>query len=295
MSDYVGRGNALIGHPGLPLISTPRTQNSENETETLTSKVKFGRELERVLCRIPVFQALAQQYSKEAIRLCARKMTNERKCKSEQLFHAGETITKCYIVLKGSVKLLGEDRVLSTGTCLGDEGLMTTVRWLHTCVVEDNCHVAQLLRSDFQTILELLEERRNMEVVGMVRLAPAFCRLQGQSLERLVLAFKSKEFHREEYVYHAGESSNDLFFIKSGQFCLIQSLTAPSGKILYRETEVSPGDCVGESDLIAGKLRTQSCVCKSERGVVLVLDKRVRIQVELLEVLQGQQEYEEEH
>jgi hypothetical protein len=92
-----------------------------------------------------------------------------------------------------------------------------------------------------------------------------------------------------DYLFHTGDKSDEIFIIKQGKFSLLQAFSTqqPTGsprKVLRRRIEVAvigAGACLGEQEALEGRLRVYSCVCRTEIGVVWVIEKLVRSLSEL--------------
>lgn len=280
-----------IPAPGLPLISTPHSHHNSTTPVSLSLPAPHcPTELQPVLTllsSIPSFQALARSYSSAILTLFAAQMRPEHLNISDYLFHTDEIITKCYIVLKGAIKLQGTNQSVRAGGCLGDQGLLATAKWTDTAVVSEECDLIVLLKSDFEEVVNALKARENVDLSEILRLFPTFRELS--TLQRLAKAIITREYRRGQYVFHTGDKSDQIFIIKQGKFSLLQAFSTqqPPGsprKVLRRRIEVAvigAGACLGEQEALEGRHRVYSCVCRTEIGIVWVIEKLVRSLSEL--------------
>lgn len=280
--------------PSLPLLSSPHSHLSTASPDSLLSALRTPHSsrsprelqlLQDLLASLPFSQSFTR--SSEILALCAANIRVEYIDKSEFLFHTGEISAKCYVVLKGAVKLQEAKESVTVGGCLGGQDLVGTAWWPDTAVTEEDCELAVLRKKDIKGVVEALEARKKADFVDILRLIPAFDGLRTRTLRTLASALETREYHRGQYVFRSGDISNEIFIVKEGKFRLTQSFapspTLPaspfSSKVLRRRAEVATlgaGSCLGSIEALQGKRRLQNCECKSEIGVMLVLGKRVR-------------------
>ena len=279
--------------PSLPLLSSPRSHLNPALLSVLRTPLSSrGPEEQQLLldllASLPCFQSFAR--SSAMLTSCAARLRLENIRKSEFIFHSGEVIAKCYIVLKGAIRLVEANESVAVGGCLGGQGLLGSALWPDTAVTEEDCELAVLQKKDIQ---EAVETRKVADLVEILRPIPAFNCLRSRTLRALASALTTRQYRRGQYLFRWGDISDEIYIITEGTFSLSQPFSPPPAlptpsftKVLRRRTEVAivgAGTCLGCTETLEGRRRLQSCGCKSELGTVLVLGKRVRSLSELLE------------
>lgn len=277
MSNAMNIGR-YVPAPGLPLISTPHSRHTSTTPNSLSLPTPHcptePQSLLTLLSSIPSFQALTHSYSSSILPLLAAQMKPEHLNTSDFLFHIGEKITKCYIVLKGAIKLQGTSQLIKVGGCIGDQGLLDTVKWTDTAIALERCDLAVLLKTDFQEVVNAVKTQGNVDLIEILRLFPAFREIR--TLQRIARTVITREYRRGQYVFHPGDQSNEIFLVKQGKFSLLQGFSAqqvPNSphKILRRRVEVA---LIGAGGCLEGQ-RVYSCVCRTDIGVLWVIERLV--------------------
>lgn len=93
----------------------------------------------------------------------------------------------------------------------------------------------------------MLPTHRNVKAI--LRKIPLFAGLMPEHLGNLVAASRSASCERNQAIYRAGDSADEMYFLLSGQIKLARSSTQGQEKVI---NVVEPGQSFGEAELFGG-------------------------------------------
>jgi len=148
------------------------------------------------------------------------------------------------------------------------------------------CHFAVLEKEHFLRIFGRLEETKIAKKIDFLQKLTMFQRWTKGSLTKLSYCFTDKVYTRKQTVFSAGDQATEIYFITQGEFQLMQPLRFPgplnslrqqgSLSMLAEVSVLAEGQCFGEEEVLDSMVREFTCVCRSEKGSLLVLAKEVR-------------------
>lgn len=242
---------------------------------------------------IEFFKKLSQESTAEAHLKCCQQMRYEFLPAHSTVFNFGEKGQKFYIIIKGAVRVLipckGQDGLydaiglLGKGASFGELALTKNMPRAARIVCKDETHFATLHKQDFKAILGTITEQALNSRVNFLQGLPLFSFWTKKSLMKLSYYFRELRLVRKQVVFAEGESGDDLFFIKQGEFQLSKIIQHSSVKgnlkkackVLYNAhiALLGENEFFGDDDAIENRPRSTTCVCHSSVGVLLVIAK----------------------
>jgi CRP-like cAMP-binding protein len=232
---------------------------------------------------IEFFRTLVKENSPHAHFACCSCIKHEQFSANQQVFAAGDTGDKFYIILQGSVSVLNplsksmpvefeEVNVLREGQSFGELALIRDDTRIASIVCIEETHFAVLAKHDFKRINGEVTERRLSEVVSFLRSLPMFAPMTKESLTKLSFYFRQRQFTRKQVVYREGEQADVVYFVKEGEFQLLKKVRLIDAKSYKRSVQktttsevaiLARGEILGEEDVLHDQPRNTTCVCYS--------------------------------
>ena len=206
----------------------------------------------------------------------------------QYLFYKGDIGTKFYIILEGSCSVLipyvkddteelHEVKVYTKGDSFGELALIKNQPRAATILCREDTHFAVLERDDFTRIIGKMKEVLLNRKVDFLMSFPVFTKWTKGSMQKVSYYFQERTYRRRQFVFRIGDESNELYFIRSGEFQVLQSIshTPHKGKAhpLCEMAIISKNQLFGEEDMLENQLRSYTCVCHSTVAEVLVITK----------------------
>lgn len=174
----------------------------------------------------------------------------------------------------------------TTGDSFGELAIIKNQPRSASVFCKTECHFGVLEKEDFLRIFGRLEEAKMARKIDFLQKLTMFKRWTKGSLTKLSYCFTDRIYTRKQIVFSAGDQAIEIYFITQGEFQLMQPLRFPgplnslrqqgSLSMLAEVSVLTEGQCFGEEEVLDGRLREFTCVCKSEKGSLLVLTKDVR-------------------
>lgn len=257
---------------------------------------------------IKFFKELSAKSTQSAHVSCCHHMFYEFVPKDEFVFRYGDQGTKFYIIIQGRVSVqtptlndktggyeLVEALQLGDGAAFGELALEDSNKTRAASIkcVEDT-HFAVIEKSDFKRILFKLVQDKRMELVNFLSGLPLFKSWTKGSITKLTYFFKEKQYVRNQIIYREGETADEVFVVKEGEFKFnkkiqIQPQSDLKNKnkktnIINKQNQVhlndvcilARGEIFGEDEVIEDKRRNFTCICHSIVGSLYVVSKAVR-------------------
>lgn len=156
----------------------------------------------------------------------------------------------------------------------------------------ENCQFIVLQKADYLQILGKVEEKKLEEIVSFLHSISLFSSWTKKSLEKLSYHFKSKVYHRNQTVYKEGDTPEEFYIIKKGEFefskkqhtpknqkheafsigMSVRKVALTSLKITPKVALLSVGEIFGDEELLKGISRTLTCTCVV-RGELMCMKK----------------------
>ncbi|CAG9320925.1 unnamed protein product [Blepharisma stoltei] len=279
----------------VPLLLTPPYQRTPKQISTLqnlTKNIKFfikqieerGDEIHSQICQFIGYEFISA---------------------GDYVCHFGETGSKFYIIIDGSVRVLTPAKLnepdsnllevaqLHSGMAFGELALIKNQPRAATIQCISNCFLAVLEKEDYLRILGKAEARKLDHLIDFLQSLPLFRKWNKRSLARLTYYFKPKQYKRKNIVYKQGDHADYVYIVKWGEFELFKKIGLPvSEKITYnkqglqrKEMINSPhkfeakiailatGEIFGDEEILNDTVRQCSCTCHSSIAEVLAISR----------------------
>jgi CRP-like cAMP-binding protein len=176
----------------------------------------------------------------------------------------------------------------------GQGALINNKPRLLNAIARSNVEVAVLLKSDFNTIMKDITEKKNTELLDFLAKVSIFSKWSRANLYKIIFLFETKTFTKGQYVYKQNDPVNSVYIIKKGDFKVVKTVLEDYGdkKFLFNnetlkfrsETKkklkrldlvlVSETEILGAEDIFASnQFRQYSCMCNSALAEVLSISK----------------------
>jgi CRP-like cAMP-binding protein len=239
---------------------------------------------------IDFFRKLSEDNFSGAHLQCCRYMHYERKRAEQTVFDFGEPGSTFYIILKGAVKIfvpskyVGFDQVavLEQGQSFGELALTKRQPRAARVVCRDDTHFATIHKKDFKGVLGKLTDQMLNSRVSFLSELPVFSFWSRKALSKLSYYFREIKYLRRQVVFREGDTGNELYFIKEGEFQLNKLIKRTSETKLHKPQVVQlnaqvallgRGEFFGDDDLLMERPWSMTCVCHSSQGVVMACAK----------------------
>jgi CRP-like cAMP-binding protein len=256
------------------------------------SKSRNQREIDIVVLYLSnclYFQRKSKEFSQDFLHMCARAMTYEHISAGQVIYAEGDCEGKLYLLLSGSVVTTARATPLLPKETFGEEVLGEKCQ--ETLTTLDHSELAVLHKTDYFDIVSKLTEKSHMELINFLHSLPTFARISRGALQRIIAAFEIRVLVWKQVLCRAGDPADEVYIVKQGEFTLFQAISARksvspiesiasfrAGKNMKQRTSVAlvgPGEFIAEEDAIRGQQMSQTCVCHSLEGQVLVLQAQV--------------------
>jgi len=216
------------------------------------------------------------------------------------VFHKGDQGSKFYIVLEGHCSVLlpvseseGEVEVCEygRGDSFGELALMTNQVRAASILCKTDIHFAVLERNDFVRIVGKVKEFLLNQKVDFLKKFPIFTQWTRTAMQKVTYHFREKMYKRKQAAFVIGDEANYLFFIKEGEFQVLETISHSKSHLNRLQTSsqtvemtlLSSFQIFGEEDILAGhKTRTYTIVCHSTSAQVLHVSREVRSRQDFL-------------
>jgi cGMP-dependent protein kinase 2 len=239
---------------------------------------------------IKFFQTLVKEQGNEAHMQCCQHMTYEFRNAQEVVFYKGDIGSKFYIILEGSCSILvpgqedGQDTMHEIGTCnkgdsFGELALLKKQPRAATVQCSTDCHFAVLTKADFDRIIGKVKELLLNRKVDFLLSVSLFGNWTKGSMLKASYYFHERSYRRKQVVFAIGDESSEFYFVKEGEFQLLQSMDQSSdtkrskGLPLKEVAILGSRQILGQEDVLENQRRTYTCVCQSTTAEVLVISK----------------------
>lgn len=243
---------------------------------TFTSAIKF-------------FQTLIREQGHEAHMQCCQHMTYEFRTAQEVVFHKGDAGSKFYIILEGCCSVLvpeeaeGQEAMREIGVChkgdsFGELALLKKQPRAATVQCTSECHFAVLSKADFDRIMGKVKELLLNRKVDFLLSVSLFATWTKGSMLKASYYFQERTYRRKQVVFSIGDEATELFFVKDGEFQLLQSMESSSDKkgkaASVKEVAIlASRQIFGQEDVLESQKRTYTCVCHSTTAEALVISR----------------------
>ncbi|CAG9312670.1 unnamed protein product [Blepharisma stoltei] len=193
------------------------------------------------------------------------------------IYKKGDSISQFYVLIDGAVARHNENEIsyeFHKGDSFGEKPSQK-IKPLK-CLTD--CHCAIIEISAYKNIIDKAKQLKTNEVIRFLQGIPGLEALTEKNLQKLYYFFTEKEYKQKQIVFKEGEEANDVFIVRSGEFLISKKLKIDlsSKKSKNREAEIAlvgPGELIGEEDISNDHLRTFTCKCKSDSGILLSISK----------------------
>jgi len=238
---------------------------------------------------IKFFQTLIREQGHEAHMQCCQHMTYEFRTAQEVIFHKGDTGSKFYIILEGACSVLvpgeaeGQESMREIGVCrkgdsFGELALLKKQPRAATVQCTSESHFAVLSKADFDRIMGKVKAILLNRKVDFLLSVSLFASWTKGSMLKASYYFQERTYRRKQVVFSIGDEANEFFFVKDGEFQLVQSMESSSDKkgkaaSLKEVAILGSKQIFGQEDVLESQNRTYTCVCHSTTGEVLVISR----------------------
>ena len=268
-----------------------RSPHSIHSLMNFTSSIKF-------------FKDLIHEQSPAAHFQCCQYMKYEH-IPSNQVryrqfvFRQGDTGSKFYVVLEGQCVVLApvdkskqeeegyvEIAKCGPGDCFGELALVRNANRSASVMCIADSHFAVLNRDEFSRIIGKVKESILDAKVNFLSKFPFFKTRGKGDMQRISYYFKEQIYRRKQVVFSVGDPSSTLYFIREGEFQVLESLpTAKPSPILHSPRLLprliafkllTTNQLFGEEDIEKPHARREyAVVCYSSEGVLLAVSRHV--------------------
>jgi len=244
---------------------------------------------------IKFFKDLVHEQSEAAHFQCCLHMKYEQIPANEWVFRQGDTGSKFYIVLEGLCAVLAPENKqdegyveiarCGPGDCFGELALFRNANRAASVMCLAESHFAVLSRDEFSRLVGKVKEAMLEAKVNFLSKFPFFATRGKGDMQRISYYFKEHTYKRKQQVFTLGEPCSSLYFIREGEFQVLESLPTAKSSPILRGTKLIPrliefkilttNQVFGEEDIhaIQGK-REYAVVCHSAVGVLLVIARQ---------------------
>jgi CRP-like cAMP-binding protein len=251
---------------------------------------------------VAFFQKLAKTEGESACKQCCQVLLHETYAVNEYVFRQDDPGDRFYIILEGACGVLIETdravqevRTYRVGDSFGELALIQNQPRAASIQCKALCHFAVLRREDYEKTLQRVQKRTLDENVEFLLGQPMFKAWSRGAMVKLSYYFNERNFTWKQAVYRAGDPANDVFFIKKGEFRLLQDLPARSSpeptislkpskhplfivpsdksKKQFEIASLANGEVIGLEEVFNSVPRTCTCICYSGDAETLVISK----------------------
>ena len=260
---------------------------SNRNTRSLVGLVSFVRE-------IKFFKQLAGDLSDEVVTLCCLHMTYEMVESGQDVFRQGDTGSKFYVILEGSVGIIinldtptakGPTQVssLHRGDAFGELALLYNKPRAATIRCLTDCHFAVLDKTDYAKTIAKAHESKLSHQVDFLLSLPMFKSWTRGSMQKLTYYFKEKTYTRKQVLVQSGTPANDVFIIKEGEIEVRKEVQTKGLSIAFRSPKtlttiiemaiLTTGESIGHVEVLHSSCHSYTYVCHSATARVLHISK----------------------
>ena len=145
----------------------------------------------------------------------------------------------------------------------------------------EECHFAVLDREAYKRILGSIQDRQLFEKIDLLRTHPNFGLWRNETIRRLSYFFKAKGYKKKQALFVVGQSANEVFMIKEGEFELVKNVLSYAAgkqrKPIRREVHVAivrPGELLGATQALEDTFFEFTCYCSTPSGEALAIQKK---------------------
>lgn len=207
------------------------------------------------------------------------------------MFKQGDPGFKFYIVLQGFCSVLGRTNMQTygelvrygAGDSFGELALLRNSHRTASVICNTDCHFAVLNRDEFSRIIGKVKEELLELKVNFLARFPFFRVYSKGEMQRLSYYFKEQTYKRKQYVFSIGDPCSSLYFIKEGEFQVLESVEMTASSPLFRSSKarnrlveftiLTKNQLFGEEE--EESVRKYAVVCHSALGVLLVISRQV--------------------
>ncbi|CDW72769.1 UNKNOWN [Stylonychia lemnae] len=107
---------------------------------------------------------------------------------------------------------------LQSGKSFGEIALIKNKPRAATIKCNTDCHLAVMSKSDYQKVLQRIEQKSLNKIVDFLHQIPFLHSWTRTSLSKLQYSFEQRIYKRNQTIYKEGEESNYVYLVKSGEF-----------------------------------------------------------------------------
>lgn len=211
------------------------------------------------------FRNLVDEHFSEAHRSCCIAMSYAYFECGSYVFMQGDTGSKFYIILEGTVGVqikvrsakepsnehenkqntvkqpatqdhiveYDEVMTLTVGDSFGERALMIGQPRAASIFCKTNCHFGVLNFTDYQRILKKAMEKNFQDTINLLQEQPVFKGLTRGAMLLQSYYWKLKKFNKKQVLYKQGDDPKEVYLIKSGEFELTREERTPIDEKRY--------------------------------------------------------------
>ena len=245
-----------------------------------------------------VFQNLIQTNGLAFYHKCCKYLKHQFCPQNQYLIKYGEQGTRFYIIISGLVgvevprknkkgeNFFVEVSELGDGLDFGELALESSKPRGASIKCKVNSHFMYLEKNDYvQLVSKIVQDKRTV-LVNFLHSLPMFKNCTKGTLAKLTYFLKEKVYKKGQIVYYEGDSANDLFFIREGEFEFYKIIRKNSKKTKNYELNKKKvknmkianfgiGEMFGEEDSLKNTNRITTCKCVSSSSLVFSVPKTV--------------------
>ena len=277
------------------------TSEDVNLICTKTARLRSPVEIQclaELTSNLKLFKSLNESQGPYSHIICCRYLKYEFCDQNKYLFKYGDKGTRFYVIISGKVGVevpmsnskgethMVEVMVLNSGAAFGELALESSKPRAASIKCKAPSHFMYLEKSDYNRLISrLITDKRN-EMVDFIHSLPLFNHLTKGNLTKLSYIFKEKKFSKGQVVYSEQDLSEDVFFVKEGEFEFLRSVffkqsrnTSGIKRTFLAKTKkvanLGTGEMFGELEVFESVPRKDTCKCSSASATVLRVSKLV--------------------
>ena len=135
----------------------------------------------------------------------------------------------------------------------------------------NECTLFTIDRNTYVNILKEVSKNKSIYNENILNKIEIFQTLEPNELNLLANNIKVSNYHKGDYIFHAGEYGDVFYYIEKGKLNTYKKTEA--GKLEQKEKELNEKEYFGEKALINGSVRENSIIVASDTATLIGIDK----------------------
>lgn len=192
--------------------------------------------------------------------------------KNEIIIQQGDEGDWFYIILKGSVSFIVDDKAVGkaqSGNSFGELALLYTCPRAATVQALEATVLFRVDQTTFRYILQSQTRKGSRDKVDLLLKIPFLRDLPDEDVAQLTAVMTPHKFTVGEYLMRKGDAADNFYIVQEGT---LVATNIGLGEAKFEDVTIGPGDYVGERALVTGDPRAADVVAKTD-GLAFYIDK----------------------